>query len=652
MSKAHHFFQSLIPISQTKFSCRKTSPFANNRFFATIKSNNVSKTKYEYQRNSYIQHQRQIFAGMNFSGSSLPRKFSSKSEDNAKTDSFVNPISKSAATSSLNMSSPVEGSLTTMEGMWKESTARLLDGKQTPIGSMKSLQWHLAETLALYWSSSTGPPPSVSNHLRIKHQRGSNNDRNDWFEASTDGNKLSLRILDRLSQEKIAVSNERGTVEGVDTKDDGDFRTIDVSLIHAILKQWKDCLHYANQKNHNRNNQNSLSNHGQNHQQHLENKLSGLLLPSELLAKLESWAFPEISKTSLFDPNIATYTILMDGAVSCRNYRERVTFTEDLLDRLLRECSSPDISSDEMMRLRPTVVTIGTIIHALANSKTNESAEKAEEWLRRIPSLYSEDPIRPNTVVYTTVIRAWADVGRADKAEGLLREMCNDYVGSDGCPGNPDAKPSLWTFNTVLAAWSRSKNPTSVAQAEGLIRTMKSLSSSEKRRDNTEIQTDTTEEPIDDSEIRTSVLQLDVAPTIVSYNSLISTIASRSRQPDSLSRAEYWMEEILANATAAARKPAPLNKNKQQRRQKMGRKNDESMAPNFITYRALFNIIAAARNLSNVEKADRMRYWLARGTSPLLSPMNLGNNTSNKLAEHPHLLSQIEAMEKIKNDET
>ena len=95
------------------------------------------------------------------------------------------------------------------------------------------------------------------------------------------------------------------------------------------------------------------------------------------------------------------------------------------------------------------------------------------------------------------------------------------------------------------------------------------------------------------------------------------------------------MEEILGNAASAAtRKPVIEN------RQNMGRKNDDSMAPNFITYRALFNIIAAAANLSNAEKADRMRYWLARGSSPV------GNNTSgNKLADNPHLLSQIEAME-------
>mmetsp|Transcript_22618 Transcript_22618/g.49191 ORF Transcript_22618/g.49191 Transcript_22618/m.49191 type:complete len:254 (-) Transcript_22618:37-798(-) len=38
------------------------------------------------------------------------------------------------------------------------------------------------------------------------------------------------------------------------------------------------------------------------------------------------------------------------------------------------------------------------------------------------------------------------------------------------------AKPNLWTFNTVLAAWSRSRDPGAIQKAESLLRTMESLS--------------------------------------------------------------------------------------------------------------------------------------------------------------------------------
>ena len=80
------------------------------------------------------------------------------------------------------------------------------------------------------------------------------------------------------------------------------------------------------------------------------------------------------------------------------------------------------------------------------------------------------------------------------------------------------------------------------------------------------------------------------------------------------------------------------------------------MAPNLITFKALFNIIASAGSLSNTEKADRMRYWLARGTSASLSPgiVGAGNDkgqerkhrpNSMDLAENPVLLEQIDRME-------
>jgi len=306
--------------------------------------------------------------------------------------------------------------------------------------------------------------------------------------------------------------------------------------------------------------------------------------------------------------------------------------------------------------------------------------------------------MRPNTIVYTTVIRAWADVGRADKAEGLLREMCQEYVGigngvdsntttNDG-NGNPDAKPSLWTFNTVLAAWSRSRDPSSVIRAEGLVRTMESLSSTPspgssggKKNHGGKAEEGTTTESATSSPDAArknndcnqekasnhSALKLDVAPTIVSYNSLMGTIASRSRQPDALARAEYWMEQILAKAaTAVGRKQSPdphshrrhqqQHQQQQQRggasrRTKGGRKNDESMAPNLITYKALFNIIAAASNMSNADKADRMRYWLARGSSlSILSPTNSnhrgnGGSGGSGPMENSFLLGQIEALE-------
>eukprot|EP00536_Pseudo-nitzschia_multiseries_P003118 jgi/Psemu1/284204/fgenesh1_pg.44_\ len=420
-----------------------------------------------------------------------------------------------------------------------------------------------------------------------------------------------------------------------------------------------------------------------------------VLLPSHLLQTLDGWVSegpvsPTATVTPLFEPNIATYTLLMDGAVSCRSFHESAGFCEVLLERLVRESERSDRDCRNP-HLRPTMVTLGTFFQGLANHKTIASAELAESWLRRIPSVLAPHDdgtvARPNAVVYTTVIRAWASLGRADRAEALLREMCHDYASrneeeEDDDDGNDAAKPNLWTFNTVLAAWSRSRDPGAVQKAESLLRTMVSLSSSSSasiisKRRGQETANDLKEPSLESNANRNSnkrsfALQLDVAPTIVSYNSLLSTIASRSRRPDSLARAETWMEEILAKAAASTAVPiatdqkGPRNtvvrqghKGRESNRYRGKKKHDSSLAPNLITYRALFNIIAGAGHLSDSEKADRMRYWLARGTVSAPTRGGRSNQYSDggggddnddaanrqSLQNHPFLLEQISAFE-------
>lgn len=556
---------------------------------------------------------------------------------------------------------------------------------------------------------------------------------------------MALTILDRLVEEKIAFAATNATTDNTDNTntntidnnnnyDDDDFRTIDVSLVHAFLKQWKDCLHKSSTSNNN-SRQHGRHHHDQQQQHHQQQHHQGdVFLPSQLLQKIDDWVSASASDCSaspLLEPNIATYTLLMDGAVSCHQYQESTGFCEALIERLFRESNSNN-------KLKPTMVTMGIFLRALANHKTVESAELAESWLRKIPDLLAPDgdnannnannsdnekavvaaKVRPNTVVYTTVIQAWASLGRADRAEDLLREMCEEYhhyccnhgnnIGGNDINNNNNnnyyfrrdedetaaavaaAKPNLWTFNTVLAAWSRSRDPGAIQKAESLLRTMESLSlsSNSKTRNVQDLEnnnnngsgsptttaTTTTntknnfsdsngldrsnpfEKPSSSSSSSSLAFKLDVAPTIVSYNSLMSTIASRPTQRISLARAESLMEEILGKANVAATKTATKrggltsavvgnigsklalrrnnsnsNSNHYSRRDG-NKKNDSSLVPNLITYEALFYILFAAGDLSDCEKADRMRYWLAR-------------SRSKSLQNHPSLLEPIHALE-------
>jgi pentatricopeptide repeat protein len=96
--------------------------------------------------------------------------------------------------------------------------------------------------------------------------------------------------------------------------------------------------------------------------------------------------------------------------------------------------------------LRPTTVTFGTIIHALAKSKSRALAEKAEGLLRRLQQLQETGwpNVELNTIVYTQVIHAWANIGEAERAEALLQEMYRESV----LHGNKQVLPTIRTFNS------------------------------------------------------------------------------------------------------------------------------------------------------------------------------------------------------------
>jgi pentatricopeptide repeat protein len=409
-----------------------------------------------------------------------------------------------------------------MEGLWRDSTNRFLDLKETPVGSLDFLQWHLVETMIVYWSK--------------QHQQG---------RESLD---ISLKILDRLAEE-TAVTCAHTTNTGSRSRS-----MIDVYLVHSILKSWNECFR----------------------------KNTVHILPSEILKRIEDCF--EKSNQRLFQPNIATYTIILDGATHCPHPKERLVFTENLLTRLL-------VESENNPFIRPTTVTFGTVIHALAKSKSRPMAEKAEGWLRRLHSLHEAGwpDVQPNTVVYTSVISAWANVGEVGRAEALLQEMYQESFLHD----NKEIQPNLRTFNTLLTAWSKSTASHSIESAESLLRKMIELANGTEGF-------------------------IDSPPDIVSFNCMLSTIARHRMKKDSLAKAEFWMEELLKRPNVQDKMETPGIKG-----------SNMILQPNRITYTALFKIIAAS-NVAN--KAERARFWLERSTNPDL----LGD---------PFLLQRIQVME-------
>jgi pentatricopeptide repeat protein len=339
-------------------------------------------------------------------------------------------------------------------------------------------------------------------------------------QAQGDHQKLletSWEILQRLAEETAAIENST----------DSSKPKMDIYLLHAVLKHWNDSF----RKNRSR------------------------WLPSQICQKVDSLV--ESSNHRLLEPNIATYTIIMDGATACPDPQERLVFTENLLSRLIQD-------SAQNPSLQPTAVTFGTVIHALTKSNSAALAEKAENLLRRMQQLHQEEgwsSVEPNAVVYTSVIQAWANAGRADRAEALLQEMYREAM----LNGKEAVQPNTRTFNAVLLAWSKSLDPDRVASAEVLLHKMMDRNSN-------------------------SSSSMSIAPDLVSFHLLLTTIASAARSrgggrnhPDELwVKAEYWMEQLF------------LLKN--------------SLSPSTYTYKTLFRILASRDHVP--DKAERARFWL------------------------------------------
>eukprot|EP00816_Leptocylindrus_hargravesii_P009208 CAMPEP_0196814586 /NCGR_PEP_ID=MMETSP1362-20130617/44330_1 /TAXON_ID=163516 /ORGANISM="Leptocylindrus danicus, Strain CCMP1856" /LENGTH=723 /DNA_ID=CAMNT_0042191247 /DNA_START=369 /DNA_END=2540 /DNA_ORIENTATION=- len=119
--------------------------------------------------------------------------------------------------------------------------------------------------------------------------------------------------------------------------------------------------------------------------------------------------------------------------------------------------------------LKPVVVQYSSVIHALARSTHrygNHAAQKAEDMLRHMERMYFEAgnvDVRPDKITYTTVITAWAkaaargsdanasNVHAAMRAEAVLQRMLHLY-GTDK-ENFEDVKPDVIAYTSVITAW-------------------------------------------------------------------------------------------------------------------------------------------------------------------------------------------------------
>ena len=147
-------------------------------------------------------------------------------------------------------------------------------------------------------------------------------------------------------------------------------------------------------------------------------------------------------------PNSFNYNSLITAWANCPDQEDEngvcsARRAQDILERM-EQCYA---AGDETCK--PTTVSYNAVIDAYAKSKEEESAERAEQVLRRMGVLYKEGAdIKPNTRSFNTVINAWAKSGRedaAEKAQDLLDLMTRLYE-----EGNKAVRPDVHSITTVI----------------------------------------------------------------------------------------------------------------------------------------------------------------------------------------------------------
>jgi pentatricopeptide repeat protein len=128
------------------------------------------------------------------------------------------------------------------------------------------------------------------------------------------------------------------------------------------------------------------------------------------------------------------------------------------------------------------------LIYSWAQSELPETATKVQEIFNEVEAQHKKkvaessgdmDP-HLHSSIYQSLLHAYAKTGSGDKAEVILRRMMQEYL-EDIERGLDPAKLNtidVKCFNSVILAWSRSKDPNAPLRAEKLFRQMCQLQTS------------------------------------------------------------------------------------------------------------------------------------------------------------------------------
>lgn len=223
-------------------------------------------------------------------------------------------------------------------------------------------------------------------------------------------------------------------------------------------------------------------------------------------------------------PTSTIYASIINIFAKRQNQRDAVHYLNELLDKY---------STLSHHSLKPSAVCYNACLHAFNKASIEEEAKKAEEILDlMINDIYVE----PDSFSMTNVISAWANCNNPERAEAILNNMQAIYE-----EGNQNMKPTTVSFGAVLNAFARTGNAT---RAKDIVDHMEELQDNEgfeEMKPNSVIYNtliNAFAKSKEDSALENALTVLNkmknlrengsttVAPTTVTYNSILSTCLS------------------------------------------------------------------------------------------------------------------------------
>jgi Pentatricopeptide repeat domain len=206
--------------------------------------------------------------------------------------------------------------------------------------------------------------------------------------------------------------------------------------------------------------------------------------------------------------------------------------------------------------VKPSVHSYGTVVHAWASCRGGvEAAEKAEAVLHKM--LQPNHRVKPDTVVFNSVINAWAnsgDSGAGVKAVELLNKMRDMHNPRKGYATAPDA----FSYNTVLAAWSHSDDMRAGRETERILKEMQ--------------------------EAYKANPHIAPAPNTVSFNSVLHAW-SRSATEGAVKRAQAVLEFMIKSSR-------------------------DSIAPDVVSFTSVLNALAKSKEPEKAAKCRKLLFQM------------------------------------------